>query len=215
QLSMKGYIINLEQKQSGINTSLRLPVRGGQLTCHGDFPPPSIRVRPNFDPLSSALPALEHIGRAFEQGPFQLMDHRQMHPEPARQLGRCLFTLQASSATFALNSVACCVRFDISAPLLGEDQQTANRSLFQCPNFGAAPTCINMSELRVPRTTIVGPRWECFLKELTRRPSSEIVERQTAGSRPFGGMPTGPRLNVRPSYSFPVTGTLSHGDASS
>lgn len=138
-----------------------------------------------------------------------------MHPEPARQLGRCLFTLQASSATFALNSGACCVRFDISDLLLGEDQQTANRSLFQCPNFGPPPTYISMTELRVPRTTIVGPRRECFLKELMRRLSSEKDQRRTAGSRHFGGIPTGPLLNVRPSYSFPVTGALSHGDASS
>lgn len=40
-----------------------------------------------------------------------------------------------SSATFALNSGACCLRFDISDLLLVEDPQTANRSLGQCPNF--------------------------------------------------------------------------------
>ena len=42
----------------------------------------------------------------------------------------------ASITTFALNSGACCFRFDISDLLLVEDQQTANSSLCQCPNFG-------------------------------------------------------------------------------
>ena len=51
---------------------------------------------------------------------------RSLQPSPFR----------ASSATFALNSGACCLRFDISDLLLVEDQQTANRSLCQCPNFG-------------------------------------------------------------------------------
>jgi hypothetical protein len=44
---------------------------------------------------------------------------------------------RASGATFALNLGACCLHFDISDLLLVEDQQTANRSLGQCPNFGA------------------------------------------------------------------------------
>ncbi|CAN0601862.1 unnamed protein product, partial [Ectocarpus sp. 12 AP-2014] len=41
-----------------------------------------------------------------------------------------------SSATFALNSGACCFRFDIFDLLRGEDQQTANPSLRHCPVFG-------------------------------------------------------------------------------
>ncbi|WP_297780660.1 ATP-binding protein, partial [uncultured Roseovarius sp.] len=44
--------------------------------------------------------------------------------------------------TFALNSGACCLRFDISDLLLVEDQQTANRSLCQCPNFGGQLTIL-------------------------------------------------------------------------
>ncbi|WP_211243764.1 hypothetical protein, partial [Paracoccus hibiscisoli] len=38
--------------------------------------------------------------------------------------------------TFALNSGACCFRFDIVDLLRNEDQQTANQSLCQCPVFG-------------------------------------------------------------------------------
>jgi 3-dehydroquinate dehydratase-2 len=52
------------------------------------------------------------------------------------ELGCDLLALQGSSATFALNPGACCLRFDIFDLLLVEDQQTANRSLCQCPNFG-------------------------------------------------------------------------------
>lgn len=62
-----------------------------------------------------AAPALEHAGHTFEQGPLPLMDHRRMHPEPARQPG------------LGLRRV--CVPFDISDLLLAENQETANRSL--------------------------------------------------------------------------------------
>lgn len=40
------------------------------------------------------------------------------------------------NATLVLNSGRCCFRFDMSDLLRVEDQQTTNRSLRQCPNFG-------------------------------------------------------------------------------
>lgn len=43
---------------------------------------------------------------------------------------------RASKTIFALNSSACCLRFDVSDLLPAEDQQTSNRSLCQCPSFG-------------------------------------------------------------------------------
>ena len=77
-----------------------------------------------------------------------------MLPEPACQLGGIVRAyaaplarrslqpspFRASSATFALNSGAYCLRFDIPDLLLVEDQQTANRSLCQCPNFVGSST---------------------------------------------------------------------------
>ena len=38
--------------------------------------------------------ALEHAGRALEQGTFPLVDHLRMNPDPARQLGGGLLALQ-------------------------------------------------------------------------------------------------------------------------
>jgi hypothetical protein len=39
-------------------------------------------------------------------------------------------------------SGACCLRFDISDLLRVEDQQTANRNLCQCPNFGGGSSIV-------------------------------------------------------------------------
>ncbi len=51
-----------------------------------------------------------------------------------------------SRATFALNSGACCLRFDIFDLLLLEDQKSANRSLRQCPIPGASPSWLKAGE---------------------------------------------------------------------
>ncbi|MFX0543499.1 hypothetical protein ACEWPM_017600 [Roseovarius sp. S4756] len=51
-----------------------------------------------------AATAFKDTGRAIQQRPFPLVDHRQMHAEPARQPDTVSSPFSASSATFALNS---------------------------------------------------------------------------------------------------------------
>jgi hypothetical protein len=111
--------------------------------------------------------AFKDTGRAIEQRTFPLIDYRPVNTEPARQLRHVVRAyaapleprslqsppFSASSATFALNSGACCFRFDIFHLLRGEDQQTANRRLRQCPafreNFTIDPLRIRWTDFRV------------------------------------------------------------------
>jgi hypothetical protein len=57
--------------------------------------------------LSTA--AFEHAGRALKERTFPLMDHRWMHPEPARQL---------SGGFLALQGFQCDLRFELRRVLL-------------------------------------------------------------------------------------------------
>lgn len=83
--------------------------------------------RPRFSPAAAL-----YARGVIEQGALLLVNQRRVGPEPAPQLDRG----KDSNATFALNSGACCLRFNFSDLLVAEDQQIADRSLRQCPIFG-------------------------------------------------------------------------------
>src|SRR6056297_4311305 len=74
----------------------RLELSGQKIVGHSQLPDLGVQflhlLLVNLGLLSTA--ALEHAGRALQQGTFPLMDHRRMHPEPARQLGGGLLALQ-------------------------------------------------------------------------------------------------------------------------
>lgn len=56
-----------------------------------------------------------------------------------RQFGYPLFPLHSFQGDLHLELRACCLRFDIFNLPVIRDQQTANRSLRQCPSFGGTP----------------------------------------------------------------------------
>ena len=108
------------------------------------------RVRTHPRRLRAGLASMDGSSSPYVTFAKRMHCRSEMHPEPACQLGGVVRAyaaplarrslqpspFRASNATLALNSGACCFRFDISDLLLVEDQQTANRSLCQCPNCG-------------------------------------------------------------------------------
>ena len=64
------------------------------------------------------------------------MDHRWMDAKSTGQLADRLLALQRLQRDLGLEFRVMFFRFDIPDLLRDEDQQTTNRSLRQCPNFG-------------------------------------------------------------------------------
>lgn len=85
---------------------------------------------PHLFPVIPGLlvrPAFGHGERTIQEAKFPLINCRRIAPEPACQRGATSLKFRPSSATFALNSGACCLHFDACGLFAVEDQQTAEK----------------------------------------------------------------------------------------
>ncbi len=154
-------------------TVLQVPIGSKDQQLRRVFPDVVVKLMETWIVAHEDLRSVAKVGAVFDHLVSGFIDFIDKQPLDRLASSAAVSSpFRASSATFALNSGACCFRFDISDLLLVEDQQTANRSLRHCPNFGGSSCCAYSSNKEIFSLAFKGVRQNAWRKHVCSATSS-------------------------------------------